>query len=351
MAQRQENIIELRFTSPCSDQRTDTVSLDHFVRVTSALKEFIWILEYAFREEKGDFDEESDDQYMSQCDIILRQLRKGSFVASVELVDDNDLAFDVKEKLFELLEAIVQEDKSALECCRLDSLLVSQFFEQVRRMFISSREAYELEVRAKDRNTTITSNAIKNSLAKKWHKKFSRKVIYPAMIGKVSAVDFERNEVSFSIPGADHVVTAELKNRFRETVIENRLKLVEVKGDVLMGSRNLPQRIKKIEHIVPLDLSDFKIEDVLPEHLRLKENVILEDIAVRLSEGQNKVYYADHEFLDLYEGAHTREALLEITRLDIEMVWKDCVKSEMGKLAPLAIPLRDNYLSVFEEVE
>lgn len=320
------------------------------MQVTSALKELIWILESAFREEKGDFDEDSRDQHISQCEIILRQPRKGSFVASVELVDDNNLACDVKEKLFELLESIVQEDKSALERRRLGSLLLSQFFEQLRKMFISSSEAYELEVGAKDRNTRITSNAIKSSLAKKWHKKFSRKVIYPAMIGKVTAVDFEKNEVSFSIPGADHVVTAEMKDKFRETVIENRLKLVEVKGDVLMGSKNLPQRIDKIEHIVPVDMSDFKIADVLPEYLRLKENVILEDIAVRLSEGHNKVYYAEHEFLDLIEGAHTRAALLEVTRLDIKMVWEDCVKSDIGTLAPLAVPIRDHYLSVFEEV-
>lgn len=174
----------------------------------------------------------------------------------------------------------------------------------------------------------------------------SEESVFPAFLGEVNKINFKTKTVSLS-DSTKKLVNLRYKDEQERILIDSARKLVEVHGDIRKDSSGKILKVEKLTKFVLVDLTDMRIQDLLPPFLEPR-NLTNSNVIIELSDNQS-VYYGTYDELEIYAGGHTRASIESEIRSEITVLWKDLVRERYTKLSPYAHLLKEKLRVLFKE--
>ncbi len=175
----------------------------------------------------------------------------------------------------------------------------------------------------------------------------SEESVYPAFLGEVNKINYKSKTVSLSDPTTKCLVSVRYKDEQERVLTESASKLVEVHGDIHRDSSGTILKVENLTEFVPVDLTDMKIQDMLPPFLE-QRNAIDSKVTIELSDNKS-VYFGTFEELEIYAGGHTRASIESEIRSELTVLWKDLVRERYTNLSPYAQSLKEKLSVLFKE--
>lgn len=171
--------------------------------------------------------------------------------------------------------------------------------------------------------------------------------LYPAFLGEVNKINYKSKTVSLSDSTTKRLVSVRYKDEQERVLTDSASKLVEVHGDIHRDSSGRILKVENLTEFVPVDLTDMKIQDLLPPFLE-QRNAIDSKVTIELSDNKS-VYFGTFEELEIYAGGHTRASIESEIRSELTVLWKDLVRERYTNLSPYAQSLKEKLSVLFKE--
>lgn len=171
--------------------------------------------------------------------------------------------------------------------------------------------------------------------------------IFPAFIGEVNAINFNTKTVSLAVPQTSILVYIHYLEEHEQILIESTGKLVEVHCDVHKDEAGNITKVKNLRSIIPVDLTDMNIKDLLPPFLE-PNNLANVSVTIELSESKS-VYYGTYEDLEIFAGGHSRASIESEIRSEISVLWRDLAQERYTDLTPYAQHIKKTLQELFKE--
>ena len=139
--------------------------------------------------------------------------------------------------------------------------------------------------------------------------------------GYVEKIDFYKRILFIRIPHTGSLLQCHYKKKVEDTLIENKCKLVQIKGKIEMNREGNPQKIAKMKKAWKVDTENINVIDLLPSYLEenhaggLQFNVDLTD--------DKQAFVARLSDLGIFQIAHTRRELAEILEAELDVLWQE----------------------------
>lgn len=256
-------------------------------------------------------------------------------------VDDLPRVF---ESIKRLMDSIMTNDERAFGRRVENSAYRLPILESLGKVFKNVGGQYHLTIEDEIGHAIADSKSASNTISwlKKRIKNYEKRENFtlPVFTGYLDKIDFGNLEVSLLTPGTLRPLKCNYPKEFEKILLENVRKLIQIEGDVEMDRDEKPIKIVLAEKIHPVDTSDVKVIEVLPEYLEILK---LENSHVEICLSESKqTYFAEHKELDINLAADTRSELLDGIKEDIEYLWRSYALEDDEKLSSGALNLKKN---------
>jgi hypothetical protein len=165
--------------------------------------------------------------------------------------------------------------------------------------------------------------------------------------GELQSIDFSEHKLEIIYPPKNRVLDCYYDESIEDLLYENRRKMIQVTGRVIVDDAGLPKKIVDVTNIQDLDMTDFEVESVKSDgiSLRAKNKIV---IPPELDDSKQLISL-DNEKIGICVYAATREKLLEELNAQIVMLWREYVLAPESDLSADAISLRQALLEAFSE--
>lgn len=171
--------------------------------------------------------------------------------------------------------------------------------------------------------------------------------LYPVFIGVVSRINLKKRVVALTVPDTKQNVSIPYTCEHERILVDSARNLVEVHCDVYKDGSDKIRKLENLSRFVPVDVTDMKIEDLLPPFLEPK-NIANSIVNIELTDNES-FYRGTYEDLDILAGGYSRAGIESEIRSEISVLWKDLVREKYTKLSPYAQSLKEKLHRSFKE--
>ena len=199
----------------------------------------------------------------------------------------------------------------------------------------------------------VGSNTRSHALASVLKTLISRLNIFakfqPCMIGEIKAVDTMARTAAITDHKTQRKIAISYEECLDRVLAANKSKFVEIIGKIRIDSHNNPISISLVSDIIPVDIRDIGITDVLPSNLIMTSSA---EPVIRVELNEDKRFYsAELENLNIFACGYTRAELEENLKESVDICWDEFVREDDSDFAISAQTLRRMLLNAFREVK
>ena len=248
---------------------------------------------------------------------------------------------------WEILLAIKNKESNKIGEIITDEANVKHMLRAIKAVFNSFDQEYLLELNDTQSKHQISSAEIESPFQQLYYSLASEVAIFPVFLGNVTKINFKSKTVSLTDPKTNKLVTIPYREEQEQVLKDSARKLVEVHGEIHKDEADNITEVKNLIKIIPVDLTDMNIKDLLPPFLE-PNNLTNVSVTIELSESKS-VYYGTYEDLEIFAGGHSRESIESEIRSEISVLWRDLVQERYTDIAPYAQRIKETLQELFKE--
>jgi hypothetical protein len=167
--------------------------------------------------------------------------------------------------------------------------------------------------------------------------------------GELESINFSERKVTILYPVNNQELECIYEDSVEEMLLENRRRLIQVTGRVVVDADHMPKKIIEVTDIKDLDMSPFEVDQIRHGSVALRARRTLE-LEPTLDESKQYLTLLQSELgIDVF--AETREKLRSELFEQIAMLWTEYALAPPEQLSPEAIRLKGSLLNLFEPTE
>ena len=331
-----------------STSRTD----EHIVsasRVTESLEGFKKALEVIQTSADGS----SSKRKRASIEVYIQAVSPGSVCLEVGWKNTSAEKFSPQatiqqsDRFWDVMNAIAKGNKRKVNALIPGKDLQEMLFAATKKIFNSFSHEIPLILTDGRNRSRVSTATISQSYDQVWNNRKLDLATFPVLIGRVSAISFKNRKVTFAIPQNMKTVSLNYLKEHEEILVQSARELVEIHGDVTIDEFGAIRKVEDIREFVPVDLTDMKIEDLIPTFLEVKGKFD-SSVKIELCDDQS-VYYGTYKPLEIYAGGHSRASIENEIRSELSVLWKEIVKESDENLSYLARSMKQKLYSMFRE--
>lgn len=248
---------------------------------------------------------------------------------------------------WKILLAIKNKDSNTIGEIIPEELNFKHVLRAIKAVFNSFDQEYLLELNDRQSMHRISSNEIESPFQQLYNRFASEVATFPVFLGNVTKINFKNKTVSLTDPKTNKLVTFPYWEEHEQVLKDSARKFVEVHGEIHKDEADNITKVKNLINIIPVDLTDMNIKDLLPPFLE-PNNLANVSVTIELSESKS-VYFGTYEDLEIFAGGLSRASIESEIRSEISVLWRDLVQERYTELTPYAQHIKETLQELFKE--
>ncbi|MBU4555421.1 MAG: hypothetical protein KJ747_00925 [Actinobacteria bacterium] len=301
------------------------ISAEYLAKVVSGLQAAL----YAIGAQHSDPDivhPAKNQDVREHFQLVVLTPRPGSVLLPVEVRDtrqstsfDDIMSTDrILSDAAALLQSVESKDYSTVQKLLPSPVLRRRALKDIQKTLPKSSEQWAWELGTQSSNVRVTESfgdTIEDWLARR------EEAVEMAVIGQLIRFDFEARLITLKHPATGRKLSAVYDAAREDALLQQRLQLIQVEGDVLLDSNGHAAEIVHVRSTRAIDLAPVVIAEVSLEGSTLQANPKLE-LVPRLDSDTSQLYEAVDDALGIDAYGHTREELISAIEDDVRFLWK-----------------------------